>query len=128
VLDQHHGDAARADTADELVDAVRTVAAGDSMLDRAVTGAVLERLRATAQDDEGGAFAELTEQERRVLAEVATGATNREIGVRLQLAEKTVRNYVSNVLAKLALESRAQAASYAVRHRLRELRDEATDA
>jgi DNA-binding NarL/FixJ family response regulator len=113
---------------DELVDAVRTVAAGDSMLDHAVTGAVLERLRATAHDEEGGAFADLTEQERRVLAEVATGATNREIGVRLQLAEKTVRNYVSNVLAKLALESRAQAASFAVRHRLHELRDGATDA
>ena len=109
----------------ELVDAVRTVAAGQSMLDRAVTGAVLERLRATASNEEDGAFAELTEQERRVLAEVADGASNREIGVRLGLAEKTVRNYVSNVLAKLALASRAQAAAYAIRHRLRELRDDA---
>jgi DNA-binding NarL/FixJ family response regulator len=109
----------------ELVDAVRTVAAGQSMLDRAVTGAVLERLRATASDEEAGAFAELTEQERRVLAEVANGASNREIGQRLGLAEKTVRNYVSNVLAKLALASRAQAAAYAIRHRLRELRDDA---
>ncbi len=111
---------------DELVHAVRAVAAGESMLDRAVTRTVLERLRATANDEESGAFAELTEQERRVLAEVATGASNRDIGVRLDLAEKTVRNYVSSILAKLALESRAQAATYAIRHRLRELRP-ATD-
>ncbi len=106
---------------DELVEAVRTVAAGESMLDHAVTGAVLERLRTAARDEEAGAFAELTEQERRVLAEVASGASNREIGARLDLAEKTVRNYVSNVLAKLGLASRAQAATYAIRHRLREL-------
>ena len=108
---------------DELVEAVRTVAAGESMLDHAVTGAVLERLRRAARDEEAGAFAELTEQERRVLAEVASGASNREIGARLDLAEKTVRNYVSNVLAKLGLASRAQAATYAIRHRLRELDD-----
>lgn len=108
---------------DELVEAIRTVAAGESMLDHAVTGAVLERLRAAARDEEAGAFAELTEQERRVLAEVASGASNREIGTRLDLAEKTVRNYVSNVLAKLALASRSQAATYAIRHRLRELGD-----
>ncbi len=108
---------------DELVEAVRTVAAGESMLDHAVTGAVLERLRTAARDEEAGAFVELTEQERRVLAEVASGASNREIGARLDLAEKTVRNYVSNVLAKLGLASRAQAATYAIRHRLRELRD-----
>lgn len=112
---------------DELVEAVRTVAAGESMLDHAVTGAVLERLRAAARSEEAGAFADLTEQERRVLAEVASGASNREIGSRLDLAEKTVRNYVSNVLAKLSLASRSQAAAYAIRHRLRELvdRDEA---
>ena len=56
-----------------------------------------------------------------MLAEVATGASNREIGGRLDLAEKTVRNYVSSVLAKLGLASRAEAAGYAIRHRLREL-------
>ncbi len=106
---------------DELVAAVRAVAAGESKLDGAVTGTVLARLRETASDEEAGAFAELTEQERRVLAEVASGASNREIGARLELAEKTVRNYVSNILAKLALASRAEAAGYAIRHRLREL-------
>ncbi|MEO8247094.1 MAG: response regulator transcription factor [Chloroflexota bacterium] len=109
----------------DLVDAVRTVAAGQSMLDRAVTGAVLQRLRATASNEEEGIFGVLTEQERRVLAEVASGASNRQIGERLGLAEKTVRNYVSNVLAKLALASRAQAAAFAIRHRLRELHDDA---
>ena len=109
----------------ELVDAVRSVAAGQSMLDRAVTGAVLQRLRATASNEEEGIFGVLTEQERRVLAEVASGASNRQIGERLGLAEKTVRNYVSNVLAKLALASRAQAAAFAIRHRLHELHDDA---
>jgi two-component system response regulator DevR len=106
---------------DELVEAVRAVAAGESMLDSAVTGAVLQRLRETASDEDPGAFGDLTDQERRVLAEVATGASNREIGGRLDLAEKTVRNYVSSVLAKLGLASRAEAAGYAIRHRLREL-------
>lgn len=105
----------------ELVDAVRTVAAGGSLLDPAVTRSVLDRLRNTSRLEEAGAFADLTEQERRVLAHVADGASNREIGERMGLAEKTVRNYVSNVLAKLSLESRAKAAGYAIRNRLPEL-------
>jgi DNA-binding NarL/FixJ family response regulator len=73
--------------------------------------------------EEAGAFADLTEQERRVLAHIADGETNRQIAARMGLAEKTVRNYVSNVLAKLELESRAQAAGYAIRNRLPELED-----
>jgi two-component system, NarL family, response regulator DevR len=105
----------------ELVNAVRTVAAGGSLLDPAVTRAVLDRLRNASRLEEAGAFRELTEQERRVLAHVADGASNREIAERMGLAEKTVRNYVSNILAKLALESRAQAAGYAIRNRLPEL-------
>jgi len=105
----------------ELVDAVRTVAAGQSMLDPAVTATVLQRLRNAAHAEESGAFADLTEQERRVLAHIAEGQSNREIAAAMDLAEKTVRNYVSNVLAKLALASRAQAAAYAIRHRLAEL-------
>jgi two-component system response regulator DevR len=105
----------------ELVDAVRTVAAGGSLLDPAVTRSVLERLRNASRLEEAGAFADLTEQERRVLAHVANGESNREIADRMQLAEKTVRNYVSSLLAKLALESRAQAAGYAIRNRLPEL-------
>jgi DNA-binding NarL/FixJ family response regulator len=107
----------------ELVDAVRTVAAGGSLLDPAVTRSVLDRLRNTSRLEEAGAFADLTEQERRVLAHLADGASNRDIAERMGLAEKTVRNYVSSVLAKLALESRAQAAGYAIRHRLPELEE-----
>jgi DNA-binding NarL/FixJ family response regulator len=105
----------------ELVEAVRTVAAGGSLLDPAVTRRVLDRIRSAGRLEEAGAFADLTEQERRVLAHIADGASNREIALRMGLAEKTVRNYVSNLLAKLALESRAQAAAYAIRNRLPEL-------
>ena len=105
----------------ELVNAVRTVAEGGSLLDPAVTRTVLDRLRNASRLEEAGAFGDLTEQERRVLAHVADGASNREIAERMGLAEKTVRNSVSNILAKLALESRAQAAGYAIRNRLPEL-------
>ena len=107
----------------ELVDAVRTVAAGGSLLDPSMTKRVLERLRNTSRLEEAGAFADLTEQERRVLAHIAGGASNREIAERMQLAEKTVRNYASSVLAKLGLESRVQAAGYAIRNRLPELEE-----
>ncbi len=107
----------------ELIDAVRTVASGGSLLDPGVTRSVLERLRNASRLEQAGAFADLTEQERRVLAHIADGATNRQIADRMGLAEKTVRNYVSNILAKLALDSRAQAAGYAIRNRLPELED-----
>jgi DNA-binding NarL/FixJ family response regulator len=110
----------------ELVNAVRTVATGGSLLDPAVARRVLDRIRSAGRLEEAGAFAELTDQERRVLAHIADGASNRDISVRMGLAEKTVRNYVSNVLAKLELESRSQAAAYAIRNRLPEL--EPTDA
>lgn len=105
----------------ELINAVRTVAAGGSLLDPAVTRSVLDRLRNATRLEEAGAFADLTDRERRVLAHLADGASNREIAERMGLAEKTVRNYVSSILAKLGLESRAQAAGYAIRNRLPEL-------
>jgi two-component system response regulator DevR len=92
----------------DLVDAVRRVAAGQSLLDPAVTARVLDRIRrGPEQPDE---LKDLTEQERRILALVAEGLTNREIAQRMFLAEKTIKNYVSSLLAKLGLERRTQAA------------------
>jgi two-component system response regulator DevR len=92
----------------DLVDAIRRVAAGQSMLDPAVTQRVLERIRqGTKGPDELSA---LTDQERHVLELIAEGMTNRQISEQMFLAEKTVKNYVSSVLAKLGLERRTQAA------------------
>lgn len=107
----------------ELVEAVRTVAGGGSLLDPAVTRRVLDRLRNASRLEEAGAFADLTDQERRVLAHLAGGGSNRDIAEHMGLAEKTVRNYVSSILAKLGLASRAQAAAYAIRNRLPELQE-----
>lgn len=111
----------------ELVHAIRTVAGGGSMLDPGVTAAVLERLRYASHTEGKGVFSDLTEQERRVLALVAQGKSNREIAGDMGLAEKTVRNYVSSVLGKLSLVSRAQAAAFAFRNRLSELEGEPRD-
>ncbi|NJC73318.1 response regulator transcription factor [Planosporangium thailandense] len=92
----------------DLVDAIRRVAAGQSLLDPAVTARVLERIRrGPEQPDE---LKNLTEQERRILALVAEGLTNREIAQRMFLSEKTIKNYVSSLLAKLGMERRTQAA------------------
>ncbi len=92
----------------DLVDAVRRVAAGQSLIDPALTARVLERLRHGPA--EHAELASLTEQERKVLMLIAEGLTNRQIGERLSLAEKTIKNYVSSLLAKLGLERRTQAA------------------
>jgi two-component system response regulator DevR len=100
------------------------VAGGGSLLDPAVTAQVLDRVRTASRAGEAGAFADLTEQERRVLAHIAQGLSNRDIADAMGLAEKTVRNYVSNVLAKLGLSSRSQAAAFAIRRHLPELADE----
>lgn len=97
----------------DLVDAVRRVAAGQSLLDPAVTTRVLERLRHA--DDAPSELAQLTEREREILELIAEGLTNRQIGQRLYLAEKTVKNYVSSLLAKLGLERRTQAAVLAAK-------------
>jgi two-component system response regulator DevR len=94
----------------DLVDAVRRVAAGQSLIDPSLTARVLERLRegprATSE------LAALTDQERRILELIAEGLTNRQIGDELFLAEKTVKNYVSSILSKLGLERRTQAAVF----------------
>jgi two-component system, NarL family, response regulator DevR len=97
----------------DLIDAVRRVAAGQSLLDPAVTARVLERIRkGPEQPDE---LRDLTDQERKILLLVAEGLTNREIAGRMFLAEKTVKNYVSSLLAKLGLERRTQAAVLAAK-------------
>jgi DNA-binding NarL/FixJ family response regulator len=97
----------------DLVDAIRRVAAGQSLLDPAVTGALLDRLRRGSPDDER--LSGLTDQERRVLSLLAEGRSNRDIADTMHLAEKTVKNYVSNVLAKLGMERRTEAAVWAAR-------------
>src|SRR3954447_565570 len=97
----------------DLVDAVRRVAAGQSLLDPAVTQRVLERIRNGVEQPRE--LAGLTDQERKILEYVAEGLTNREIAGRMFLAEKTVKNYVSSLLAKLGLERRTQAAVRATR-------------
>ena len=100
-----------------VVDAITAVAAGGSLLDPDVTGKVLERVRQSR--DEDPVLASLTEQERKVLAGLAEGHTNREIGEKLFLSEKTVKNYVSRILDKLGLSRRAEAAAFMAKHRPR---------
>ncbi|HEX6165817.1 MAG TPA: response regulator transcription factor [Acidimicrobiales bacterium] len=95
----------------DLVDGIRRVGRGESLLDPAVTTRVLERIRHRPEDELSG----LTEQERKILALIAEGLTNRQIGERLYLAEKTVKNYVSNLLAKMGMSRRTEAAAYAAR-------------
>jgi DNA-binding NarL/FixJ family response regulator len=97
----------------DIVGAVRTVAAGGSMLDPRMTATVIERLRNPAGGDDP--VAALTVQERRVFDLIGDGLTNRQIGETMFLAEKTVKNYVSGVLAKLGMQRRTQAAALAAR-------------
>jgi two-component system response regulator DevR len=99
----------------DLVDAIRRVAQGQSLLDPNVTARVLERLRTPQAPDPADDLSSLTEQERRILDHIAEGLTNRQIGERMYLAEKTVKNYVSNVLMKLGMSRRSEAAAYAAR-------------
>ncbi len=96
----------------DLVDGVRRVGRGESLIDPLLTTRVLERLRQSPEPDE---LSHLTDQERRVLDLIALGMTNRQIGAELFLAEKTVKNYVSNLLTKLGMGRRAEAAAYAAR-------------
>jgi len=97
----------------DLVDAVRRVAAGQSLLDPAVTARVLQRIRTGIEAPPE--LKQLTEQERRILEHIAQGLTNHEIAQKMFLADKTVKNYVSSVLAKLGLERRTQAAVLATK-------------
>jgi DNA-binding NarL/FixJ family response regulator len=97
----------------DLIGAIRTVASGQSLIDPKAACRVMERMR--EQTRGADPLAALTEPERKILELIGKGLTNRQIGERLFLAEKTVKNYVSGVFAKLGLERRTQAAAYAVR-------------
>ena len=100
----------------ELVNAIRTVGGGQSLLDPSITASVLERLRKGKHLLRDEKLARLSPQEERILGLVADGFTNKEIGDKLRLAEKTVKNYVSTILSKLEVARRAEAAAYLARH------------
>ena len=97
----------------DLVEAVRAVAAGRSLLDPVATARVLERLREADKHDER--MESLSDQERKILDFIGEGMTNRQIGEQMHLAEKTIKNYVSSLLGKLGMERRTQAAAYVAR-------------
>lgn len=99
----------------DLLDAIRTVGSGRSLLDPDVTKRVLERLRKAKFDDKDPRLARLSPQEERILDMVGEGLTNREIAERIHLSDKTVKNYVSTILQKLEVTRRAEAASYVAR-------------
>lgn len=103
---------------DDLIRALEKVGRGESLLDPALTDQVFAKMRDVRRQERAHAFADLSAQELKILARVTDGETNREIGRALHLSEKTVRNYVSVILSKLDLNSRAQAAAYAARHRI----------
>ncbi|MEI8081782.1 MAG: response regulator transcription factor [Actinomycetes bacterium] len=98
----------------DLIHAIRTVAAGGSLLDPQATARVMARIRAEAAHVDP--LVNLNDQERRVLELIGKGLTNRQIGDEMFLAEKTIKNYVSGILSKLGLQRRTQAAVFAVRH------------
>ncbi len=105
---------------DDLVRAIEAVGRGEALLDPSLTQRVFEEVRKAQREEEASAFAELTNQEMQVLQLVSEGKTNREIADALYLGEGTVRNYVSNILGKLGVANRAEAAAYAVQHNLRD--------
>lgn len=105
---------------DDLVKALDSVGRGEALLDPAVTQRVFQEVRRAVKDEEASAFSNLSQQEKHVLLLVSEGKTNREIAKGLFLGEGTVRNYVSSILSKLNVNNRAEAAAYAVEHRLRE--------
>ena len=101
----------------DLLDAIHRVAKGESLLDPSVTGRVLARIRGDVLTGDEAGVEQLTPQERRIIALVAEGMTNRQIGEKVHLAEKTVKNYVSNILMKLDLSRRAEVAAFMARRR-----------
>jgi len=104
----------------DLVDTVRRVAAGESALDPSMIATVFNEVRQADAVKEASAFSDLSPQEMRILAMIADGATNRDIAARMFLSEGTVRNYVSNLLNKLNVANRAEAAAFAVQHHIKD--------
>jgi DNA-binding NarL/FixJ family response regulator len=104
----------------ELVRALETIGRGESLLDPALTQKVFQRVRDASRKAEDEAFAELNNQELKILALIVEGKSNKAIADKVYLSEKTVRNYVSSILSKLHLSSRAEAAAYAVKHRVQD--------
>ncbi|HVM53016.1 MAG TPA: response regulator transcription factor [Acidimicrobiales bacterium] len=104
----------------DLIDAIRTVAGGGSLLDPQTTARVLDRLRADPADE----LSVLTPQERRIFELIGEGMTNRQIGEAMFLAEKTVKNYVSNLFTKMGMSRRTEVAAYAARMAERRNRDQ----
>ncbi len=100
----------------EIVEAIRRVGAGQSLLDPGVTAGVLERVRRGKEDDP---WSDLTTQEQRILELIAEGKTNKEISEVVNLSDKTVKNYVSNILGKLEVSRRSQAAAFVAERRVR---------
>jgi DNA-binding NarL/FixJ family response regulator len=102
----------------DLVAALEAVGRGESLLDPAITEKVLDRVRRAATGEDADELAQLTPQERKILLLVAVGKTNKQIAAEVFLSDKTVKNYVSSILAKLDLQRRAQAAAFVARHGL----------
>ena len=102
----------------DLIAALEAVGRGESLLDPAVTERVLQRVRQVATGEAHDELSSLTPQERKILLLVAEGKTNKEIATEIFLSDKTVKNYVSSILAKLNLERRAQAAAFVAKHRI----------
>ncbi|HXQ96190.1 MAG TPA: response regulator transcription factor [Candidatus Acidoferrales bacterium] len=102
----------------DLVAALESVGRGESLLDPAVTEKVLDRVRRIASGTYTDELAQLTRQEQKILLLIAEGKTNKEIAAEIFLSDKTVKNYVSSILAKLNLQRRSQAAAFVARHRL----------
>ncbi|MGH7911479.1 MAG: response regulator transcription factor [Candidatus Dormibacteraceae bacterium] len=113
-----HGYVLKRINSSELLEAIRAVAAGQSLLDPAVTAQVLARLRENPSLGHDGKLARLTPREEQVLSLIAEGRTNGEIAARIHLSSKTVKNHVSNILGKLEVARRAEAAAYLTRHTL----------
>ncbi|MEK6256357.1 MAG: response regulator transcription factor [Chloroflexota bacterium] len=105
---------------DELVEALDAIGRGEALLDPSLTQKVFKRVREASRRATDEAFATLTEQEIKILALISDGKTNKEIAATIFLSEKTVRNYVSSILSKLSVKTRAEAAVYAVRHHIEE--------